>query len=181
MIPFPDKKYSIIYADPPWSFSRGSKGGSEKQPTHYERMESYDIARLPVEDISEKNALLFMWTTSSHLPDSLMVMESWGFRYNKVGFVWVKTYDDGRAVCGLGGLTRNSCEFCLIGVRGKGIERLDKGVRQLIQTTALRHSEKPPHIRRRIESLCGDVPRIELFARQRVPGWDAWGNEVTPE
>lgn len=178
--PFPDRKYSIIYADPPWSFSRGAWGGSVKQPTAYERMESEDIAGLPVGDLCGKNAVLFLWTTSSHLPDSLDVCAAWGFKYHKVGFVWVKTTQWGVPIKGLGRTTRNAAEFCLLCARGKGLPILSHSEPQVIMAERRKHSQKPAEVRDRIVRLYGDVPRIELFARQRVPGWDAWGLEVPP-
>jgi len=180
VLPFPAKRYQIIYADPPWSFLRGAWGGSVKQPTHYPRMHTSDIMALPVGELAERNSLLFLWTTSSHLLDALEVMQAWGFKYNKIGFVWIKTRQDGQPICGLGALTRNACEFCLIGVRGKGVPQKDKTIRQLVIAPRRAHSQKPPEVRKRIECLFGEVPRIELFARERVPGWDAWGNEVHP-
>jgi N6-adenosine-specific RNA methylase IME4 len=79
---------------------------------------------------------------------------------------------------GMGHYSRQSVELCLLGVRGRGLERKSASVRQLVETVPGEHSEKPAEVRDRIVQLFGDVSRIELFARQRVTGWSAWGNEV---
>jgi N6-adenosine-specific RNA methylase IME4 len=172
------KKYQIIYADPPWSYKVWSaKGGHKSASAHYKVMDEQDISKLPVYELSDTNCILFMWATYPNLQEAFKVMQSWGFQYKTVGFTWVKMYSNGNPVCGLGYYTRANAEICMIGVRGKP-KRVNKGVYQAILAPQREHSRKPDEIRDRIVTLMGDLPRIELFARQKTEGWDVWGNEV---
>lgn len=169
--------YSIIYADPAWAYddSKNPRGGAEN---HYVVTETRDLFRLPVWQIAAQNSYLFMWATYPMLEDALRVMTVWGFVYKTIAFQWVKLKPKGEGYfMGGGHYTRANSEPCLLGVRGK-LERLDAGVSQLIVTPRGEHSAKPPEARDRIVRLYGNVPRIELFAREKVPGWDAWGNEI---
>lgn len=171
-----NKKYSIIYADPPWSYN--DKGCNGTMATHYQGMSVKDICNLPIKNICEKNCILFLWATYPMLPEALEVINSWGFNYKSIGFQWIKLNKKALTpFYGLGRWTRGNTEPCLIGVKGK-IERQAKNVFQLIQTPIERHSKKPDIVRDKIVQLVGDLPRVELFARQKTPGWDAWGNEV---
>ena len=106
-------------------------------------------------------------------------MKAWGFKYATVGFVWVKMKNDMSEVRkdGLGKYTISNAEYCLIARKGKYI-RESKSVQQIMTAPKSKHSEKPSEIRNRIVSLVGDIPRIELFARQQTAGWDAWGDQV---
>lgn len=178
MIPFPAREYRIIYADPPWSYRDKANDGKRGASHKYSTMKTDEIAALPVASIVETNSLLFLWATPPMEDDAKRVMKAWGFRYATWAFLWVKTNKDGSIFRGMGHYTRANAEPCLLGVRGKTLERLDKSVSQVIISPRLRHSEKPPEARERIEQLYGDVPRIELFARQRVPGWGSWGDQV---
>lgn len=174
MIPFPDKKYKIIYADPPWHFNdRADTRGVENK---YSTMFTEDICRLPVSQIADDDCVLFMWGVFPMLQDALDVVESWGFQYKTLGFIWVKKNPTGRWFMGMGNWTRSNAEFCLIGTKGKP-KRIDAGINQIIDSTIMDHSEKPDEVRKRIIKLCGDLPRIELFARTRIHGWDTWGND----
>ena len=112
------------------------------------------------------------------LPEALEVIKRWGFKYKTVAFTWIKENkkSDGYFT-GMGYYTRCNPEQCLLATKGKP-KRISKSVRQLIVSRLEQHSKKPDDIRNRIVKLCGDLPRIELFARQRVEGWDCWGNEV---
>ena len=108
-------------------------------------------------------------------------MEAWGFTYKTAAFVWVKKYKCGKNFVGMGAYTRANAEICLLGVTPDfraGTQIKSCCVQQIIEAPIQAHSVKPDETRRRIVELLGDVPRIELFARQRVPGWDAWGDEV---
>lgn len=174
-----DKKYSIIYADPPWKYG----GGKNKKTfqglatVHYDTMKTGDICELPVDKIAAENSVLFLWVTPPQLVDGIRVLNEWGFKYKTVGFTWVKHYKSGRPFFGLGYWTRSNAEFCLIGAKGR-IKRIDNTVSQIIQTEIMPHSKKPDEVRDKIVQLMGDLPRIELFARQHAEGWDCWGNEV---
>lgn len=176
MIPFPDKKYSVIYADPPWGYRNKASYGAASD--HYKTMTFNDIKSLPVADLAEKDCTLFLWATFPTLPDALEVMASWGFRYKTLGFLWVKLNRKSKSLFwGLGNWTRSNPEVCLLGVRGRP-ERMCAGVHSVVIAPVDRHSKKPDSVRERIGKLLGDVPRLELFARERAPGWDAWGDEV---
>jgi len=179
MILFPNKKYNIIYADPPWYFkSYSSKGEGRNATQHYSCMSISDICNLPVNNLTEKNCILFMWAIDPMLPEAFEVIKSWGFTYKTVAFTWVKQNkkSDGNFT-GLGYWTRSNPEMCLLATKGKP-QRVSKSVKQLIIDKRREHSQKPDIIRDKIVELCGDVSRIELFARQITPGWDVWGNEV---
>lgn len=124
---------------------------------------------------------LFMWATFPTIPDALQVMKAWGFTYKTAAFVWVKKYKSGGNFYGMGAYTRANAEVCLLGITpGFKAKELVKShsVHQIIESPVQAHSVKPDEARRRIVELLGDIPRIELFARQRTPGWDAWGDEL---
>jgi N6-adenosine-specific RNA methylase IME4 len=179
MIPFPDKKYQIIYADPPWHYKNyADNTASRWVGNQYPVMSVSDISELPVESIAANNSILFLWVTPPCLLDGLKVMQSWGFTYKTKGFCWIKRNKKaGSLFWGMGYWTRSNSEDCLIGVKGHP-KRIDAGVHQVIDARWQAHSKKPDETRDRIVWLMGDLPRIELFARERVDGWDAWGNEV---
>ena len=170
------KKYQIIYADPPWQY-RNDKGSGVAE-NHYRTMPVEEICRLPVKELTDRNAVLFLWVTCPQLPEAFKVMEAWGFEYKTVGFVWIKPkrYEEG-FVLGMGYWTRSNVEICLIATKGKP-KRQSKTVSQLIISPREQHSKKPDKTRELIVELMGDLPRLELFARERSPGWDVWGNEV---
>ena len=185
MIPFPDKKYSVIYADPPWAYrqcgtTEKSRGSAKK---HYQTMTTDDICALPIPSIcSPDGAACFMWATFPNIGEAIRVMEAWGFTSKTAAFVWVKkNKKNGGNFWGMGAYTRANAEVCLLGVtlNFKAGERVvSHGVHQIIEAPFEGHSKKPDETRIRITDLLGDIPRIELFARQRADGWDAWGNEV---
>lgn len=177
------KKYQIIYADPPWNFgdrmlSKGHGGYfysiSDK---HYNTMSTLDICNLPIKDLVDINCVLFLWSTDAHLKDAIQVMEAWGFKYITVGFYWLKQEKSGKDVCFFGRWTMKSMEICLLGKKGNP-KRINKNIRQLIRAKRQSHSQKPDIVRDNIVNLMGDLPRLELFARQKVDGWDSWGNEI---
>ena len=176
MTEFPNKKYKIIYADPPWSYDDRLQHHGGSAESHYDTMSYQNICSLPVKQITDDDCFLFLWGTWPLLPESLGVIKSWGFEYKTNAFVWVKQYQSGRDVFGMGNYTRGNTEFCLLGVKGKP-KRVNNTISQLIKTTIQEHSEKPDEVRKRIIQLCGDLPRIELFARTKVHGWDVWGND----
>lgn len=137
-----------------------------------------EICALPVADISAKDSVLFLWVTFPNLQDSFRVIEAWGFNYRTVAFVWVKRNKKApNWFMGLGYWTRANAEICLLAAKGNP-KRISKSVRQIIDSPIERHSKKPDETRDRIVDLIGDLPRIELFARQKTEGWDVWGNEV---
>lgn len=176
MIPLPNKKYNIIYADPAWSYTGNMMNSSATD--HYKTMSLQDICNLPVKKIADDNCILFMWVTLPKLNQFMDVIKSWGFEYKSTAFVWVKKNKISNSFfMGLGRWTRANPEICVLATKGK-ISRRSNKVRQLQIFPIEQHSKKPDEFRNLIIELCGDLPRIELFARQKVDGWDAWGNEV---
>ena len=176
MIPFPDKKYNIIYADPPWKY-RGKMMNSSVTD-HYGIMDINDICNLPIPKISDENCVLFLWVTLPKLNEFMKVVDAWGFEYKTTAFVWVKKNKVANSFfMGLGRWTRANPEICILATKGK-ISRKKKNIRQLQVCSIEEHSKKPNTFRDLIVKLCGDLPRIELFARQKTKGWDAWGDEI---
>lgn len=174
-----EKKYNIIYADPPWHYKwgEGKDGGHFAPEKHYETMTVDEICQLPIKRLSSRNCVLLMWATMPCLPDAIRVMKEWGFKYKTCAFTWIKVRKDGAPLAGMGSYTKCNAELCLLGMRGH-IKAADKTVRQVIMAQRQGHSVKPFEVRDRIVKLFGDIPRIELFARQYADGWDCWGNEV---
>ena len=179
MIPFPNKKYQIIYADPPWKFIgwNVNKPGKKSPSQHYDCQDLEWIKNLPIQSIADDNCILFLWVTYPILEISFDVIKSWGFKYATVGFTWVKTTKNNKYFFGLGYWTRANPEICLIAKKGT-IKRLSKKIPNLTVDQIREHSRKPDITRKNIIELVGDLPRIELFARQKTEGWDCWGNEV---
>ena len=172
------KKYQIIYADPPWSsnsqFGRDKRKGN---PQHYPLMALSNIQALPVSELADNDCALFLWVVDTQLFDALAVIGAWGFKYKTIAFTWVKKTVTSKDHFGVGQWTRKNPELCLLATKGKP-KRLNANVRQLQYYRVREHSQKPDEIRDAIVSLMGALPRIELFARQKVEGWDCWGNEV---
>jgi len=137
-----------------------------------------DICQLPVASIADDNCVLFLWTTAPCLQEAFKVLSAWGFQYKTKAFCWVKQNKVSMGLfTGMGYWTRSNTEDCWLAVRGHP-KRIDASVHQVVMSPVRGHSEKPSIIREKIVQLMGDVPRIELFARQKVEGWDCWGNEV---
>jgi len=172
-----NKKFAVILADPPWEYKQGGNGSARR---HYPLMKIEDICALPLRDLAAKDCALFLWATMPLLPEAFQAIEAWGFTFKTCAFVWCKTNkNNGDFFVGMGHWTRANAEVCLLATRGKP-KRISKSVRQLIFAPRREHSRKPDETRERIVELLGDVPRVELFARQTPPGWDVWGNEVEP-
>lgn len=170
------QKYQAIYADPPWDYQQCRLSGSAKK--HYPTMRIEELCALPVAEIADRDCVLFLWATFPQLPEALRLITAWGFVYKTVAFVWLK--QNRKALTwfyGLGFWTRSNAEICLLATKGHP-KRQSAGIHQLVISPVERHSKKPDEVREKIVELMGDVPRIELFARQQTPGWDVWGNEV---
>ena len=173
-----NKKYQIIYADPPWRYDDPKGNDPAMGGITYSTMATDEICALPVSEIADKDCALFLWVTMPKLPDGLQVMSAWGFKYTTCAFTWVKM----NGLCsgvysGMGHWTNGNAELCLFGKRGTP-SRLNKDVKQIVMAPVQEHSKKPSEVRERIIRLVGDMPRIELFARKKITGWDCWGNEV---
>ena len=174
-----ENKYNIIYADPPWRYT-GWSNTNKNVESHYPTMKIAEILNMKdtIKSISDKNCIIFLWVTFPCLIDGLEVMKEWGFKYRTCGFNWVKRNKKSNTwFFGLGNWTRANSEICLIGTKGT-VHRKSKRVSQIIDTHIEEHSKKPTIVRDKIVELVGDLPRIELFARQIADGWDCWGNEV---
>jgi N6-adenosine-specific RNA methylase IME4 len=167
------ESYDVILADPPWKFASNSKAKPGRNALrHYECMTPGDIAGMPVKDIAAKDSVLFMWVTVPFLDAGIRVMGEWGFKY-KSNMVWVK----GRV--GMGYWARNRHEHVLIGRRGKfPAPHPSKRRDSVIEGQQREHSRKPDALHEYIEECWPGAFRLELFARQRREGWDAWGNET---
>ena len=168
--------YSIIYADPPWRYSqKGLQGAAEH---HYPTMGIDDLCALPVAELAAPDSALFLWATFPQLPEALRLIREWGFTYKSVAFVWLKKNRKADSwFYGLGFWTRGNAEICLLATKGHP-KRQAANVHQFIISPIEAHSKKPDEARDKIVALMGDLPRVELFARQTPPGWDVWGNEV---
>jgi len=173
-----DKKYSVIYADPPWSFKTYSNKGKDRSPEkHYNVMNFKDICNLPVNKIASDNSVLLMWVIDPLLDKAFEVINAWGFKYKTVGFTWAKTNRKSEGYfTGLGYWTRGNPEMCLLATKGKP-KRISKSVPQLVVEQRREHSRKPDIMYNHIENLL-EGPYIELFARTQRKGWDSWGNQT---
>lgn len=178
MIPFPDKKYNIIYADPPWSYRDKALAGNRGAGCKYPVQSKDWLENLDVKSIAATDCILFLWVTMPKLGEVFDLFPKWGFEFKTVGFTWVKRNKVSPTwFWGMGRWTRANAELCLLGTRGKP-KRINAGVHSVIDAPIGEHSAKPAVVRDKIIELVGDLPRIELFARQKTEGWDVWGNEV---
>ena len=169
MIPFPDKKYQIIYADPPWRYSF-SKSNSREVENQYPTMSLEDICSLEIP--SEKDSVLYLWATAPKLIEAITVMRSWGFTY-KSHAVWDKE------IKGMGYWFRGQHELLLVGTKGKfSPPEPSKRTSSVFRYKRNKHSKKPNSIREQITRWFPSASKLELFARQEAEGWDVWGNEV---
>ena len=128
----PDKKYKIIYADPPWQYRDKASAGKRGAEYKYDVMKMGDIKALPVDALADDDSVLFMWVTMPMLQQAFSVMEAWGFKYITCAFTWVKQNKKADTLfLGMGNWTRANAELCLLGVKGKP-KRADAGVRSII-------------------------------------------------
>ena len=181
-----DKKYRVIYCDPPWHYNNKKSNGAAVN--HYPTMKQKElIAMRPfIDDIADDPCFLLMWATYPLLAESLELVEAWGFTYKTVAFTWVKKYANGNFSIGGGNYTRSNAEICLLGIRGKKVKVANdiksRSINQIIETNdqgKRKHSRKPSETKDRIDLLFGsEVNKIELFARETSNDWDHWGNEI---
>ncbi len=181
---FGNKKFGTILADPPWRFINrtGKVAPEHRRLARYATMQTSDIATMPIADLAENPAHLYLWVPNALLPEGLQVMKAWGFNY-KGNIVWHKIRKDGGSDGrGVGFYFRNVTEIILFGTRGKGARTLAPGRSQvnMIQTRKREHSRKPDEQYELIEK-CSRGPFLELFARGTRPGWTYWGNQANDE
>lgn len=165
-----NKKYNIIYADPPWSYRDKALAGQRGAGCKYAVQTQDWIKHLPVESIAADDCILFLWVTMPKLNEVMSVISAWGFAYKTCAFTWVKRNKKASTwFMGMGRWTRANAEICLLATKGKP-QRISASVHSVIDTPIQAHSQKPAIVRDKIIQLCGDLPRVELFARQKVDG-----------
>lgn len=175
------RKFRTILADPPWQFQNrtGKMAPEHKRLNRYGTMTLADILALPVAQLADDPAHLYLWVPNALLPEGLQVMQAWGFQY-KSNIVWHKVRKDGGPDGrGVGFYFRNTTELLLFGVRGKNARTLAPGRRQvnIMKTMKREHSRKPDEQYELIES-CSPGEYLELFARGSREGWATWGNQA---
>ncbi len=185
----PQKKYSVIYADPPWHYGGKMQFDKSGKTAHnkdwqknifvssasfkYPTIKTNELKLLDVQRIAEDDCLLFMWATNPHLQQAIELGTAWGFDYKTVGFVWNKM------VHNPGQYTMSYCEICLIFKRGRIPKpRGARNIKQLIEIPRGEHSAKPEKIAENITKMFPTQQKIELFSRLERDGWDAWGLET---
>ena len=170
-IPPVSGKYKVIYADPPWEYGGSMNTTYGTADKHYPTMTLDDICALPIKDLSEDNAVLFLWTTSPCLEDTFKVISAWGFKY-KASFIWDKI----KHVMGHYNSVRH--EFLLISTKGSCTPEVMKLFDSVVSEERTEHSAKPETFREIIDTIYPSGKRIELFARDKHDGWETWGNQV---
>lgn len=175
------KKYSVIYADPPWSFKVYSgKGKQRSADRHYDTKSLDDIKAMSeyVVPLAADDCALLMWAVMPELPGALSVVESWGFTYKTVAFTWIKQNKSGDGLFwGMGYWTRANAEVCLLATKGAP-RRQAMDVHSVIMSPVSEHSRKPDEVQVRIERLLPG-PYLELYGRRATPGWTVWGNQIS--
>jgi len=174
--PWPVGRYGLIYADPAWKYSGPAPGGDNRLvENHYPCMPLDEICALPVSDLAAENCVLFLWSTSPMLSNAMDVIRAWGFDY-RTSLVWVKDK------IGLGYYFRQRHEHLLLARRGN-VRTPEPSTRRdsVLEAPRLAHSAKPHIVYEIIENMYPRLPKLELFARHRREGWDAWGNQINGE
>jgi len=166
IIDFPKGKYKVIYADPPWQYDRPS---SFQPENHYPTMSNEEIAKLPVSEITQKNAVLFLWIPTPKKMEAREIYEAWGFEY-KTEFIWDKVKSN------FGYYNKANHETLLMCTRGSCLPAIKFD--SVFSKEKTKHSEKPEEFRKMIEKMCPHCKRVELFATKEVKGWTCWGNEI---
>jgi N6-adenosine-specific RNA methylase IME4 len=188
----PNKKYDIIYADPPWDYN--GKLQFDKSSTSvdkinvsknifissacfkYPTLKLKELIKLPLHEIAKEDCLLFMWTSNPHLAQAIELGKTWGFEYRTIAFIWDKMNHNP------GQYTLSNCEICLVFKRGKIPQpRGARNVQQLVRAPRGKHSEKPIEVLQNITKMFPTQDKIELFARKTSDGWDCWGLDVFEE
>jgi N6-adenosine-specific RNA methylase IME4 len=174
-------RFATVLADPPWQFMNrtGKIAPEHRRLSRYGTMALQQIKELPVAEITDRTAHLYLWCPNALLPDGLAVMKAWGFNY-KSNLVWHKVGKDGGSDGrGVGFYFRNVTEIILFGVRGKNARTLAPGRSQVnfLATRKREHSRKPDEQYGIIEK-CSHGPFIEIFARGTRKGWVNWGDQA---
>lgn len=174
-------KYDVILADPPWDFRVWNRdtGNGRSAISHYPTMNLNELCSLPIQDVADKNCALFLWAVWPSIFENVpRLLESWGFEYKSLAWIWVKSKKDGTGFAtGMGYYTRANSEPCLLAVKGSMPVAVHDEL-AVIHSPRRAHSQKPDEQYGKIERLYPRMNYLELFARQRRSGWDAWGDEV---
>lgn len=176
--PFPSGTFDLLMIDLPLRFDTWSDKGEGRSPQrHYPTMDVAALIRMmkgPIADLCARNVAACFWVYGPRVPDTLKVIEGGGFTYKSELFVWKKpSIGNGLSA------TRKNCETAWLATRGKGLQRIDRGVEQTIEAPRIGgHSAKPDEAYEKLERLYGDVRRIDLFGRWERLGWTVWGNDV---
>ena len=172
------KRFSVIYADPPWPWETFGPGGRIRSCAdhHYDLASIVGIKALPVAALAADDCALLIWGTWPRLPDVLDVIGAWGFQYKTSAFVWIEKTATGNLHTGMGYYTRSNSEFCLLATKGSP-KRVAEDVHQVVLAPVGEHSAKPEEVRRKIQRLFPG-PYLELYGRGLAPGWTVWGNEI---
>ena len=176
-----DKKYQVIYADPPWQYDRTSTKLYNQCEAHYPVMSYDELKKMDISSIADKHCALFLWTSNPLLPQAISLIADWGFEYKTIFKVWRKINADGSNVMVPGWWSRSSTELLIVATKGRPLKQYkctNHTEQQEFTSTRTSHSEKPDEIRESIENFMSITDKIELFARKVVSGWDAWGLEV---
>ena len=178
--PIPFANYGVVLADPPWKFKNWSKAGEWKNAARHYPCLSLDELKalrepLNLDFVCAIDSVLVLWATYPMLPEALELMASWGFSY-RTGGSWGKLTRAGKPALGAGYIYRSASELWLLGVRGQPKVK-SHSIRNLILAERREHSRKPDQMHHDLERLFPG-PYLELFARQRRPNWDCWGNQV---
>ncbi len=188
----PNKKFDIIYADPPWYYNgklQFDKSSKSKENIDFSRkifissatfkyptLKTSELMKIPIYEIARDDCLLFMWTSNPHLAQAVELGEAWGFEYKTVAFVWDKMNHNP------GQYTLSNCELCLVFKRGRIPKpRGARNMQQLVRSPRKEHSEKPVEVIQAIEKMFPTQERIELFARRKTKDWSVWGLDMLTE
>jgi N6-adenosine-specific RNA methylase IME4 len=189
---FPNEKYDIIYADPPWDYGgkmQFDKSSKKSENPNWEKdifisaanfkyptVKTEQLMKMPLHKICKDDCLLFMWVTNPHLAQGIRLGEAWGFEYKTVAFVWDKMNHNP------GQYTLSNCELCLVFKHGRiPTPRGARNIQQLIRVPRTEHSRKPIEVLHDIELMFPTQKKIELFARHKPKGWDVWGLDIREE
>jgi len=185
----PEKKYDVIYADPPWDYGgkmQFDKSGKKDLNKNWEKnifisaanfkyptLKTKQMMKIPIYEIAKDDCLLFMWVTNPHLAQGIELGKAWGFEYKTVAFVWDKM------VHNPGQYTMSYCELCLVFKRGRIPKpRGARNIKQLVRVPRGKHSAKPLEVLHGIQEMFPTQDKIELFARHNPENWDVWGLDV---
>lgn len=182
-IDLPTKKYDILLIDPPWSYyGQQDKWGAAAK--FYATMTDEDILSLPIADLLNKKAVVFVWATAPRLDIAIDAIRSWGLHYRGVAFTWVKTTKSGVPIKAQGvrpSIVKPTCEFVLVASnvkKGRPLQLASESIVHTVLAPVNEHSAKPEEIQKRIETMYPNSNRLEMFARRKRIGWECWGNEV---